>query len=1017
MDRRNFLKLIGTTGVLGACNQVEPPVAHLIPFVVPPDDIAPGMATWYSSVCRQCPSGCGISVRMLDGHAKKIEGNPLSPINQGKLCAMGEASLQVLYNPDRVKRPLKRVGPRGADQWEEISWEQATRIVVKELKKLQDAQMTDRLFLIGSPIRGHLSKLVSNFMAGYGSPHVYTYEFLDYAVLKSANKLVFGVESLPHYDIAHTDYLLSFGANFLERWLSPVGYSKAYGDFRQAPARPRRGKFVQCEPRLSLTGANADRWIALRPGSEGVLALGLSRIILNEGWHAERLGLQDAKAWRGLLNEYSIETVSQRCDIPQEVIGALAKEFATAPVSLALCGDAAMARPDGLFHAVAINILNTVVGNTNRKGGIRFYTPYETFGEKRLDWKRIMGLGQEIQEGKIQALFLHDANLLYHAPASLELQPDLEKLPFIVGFASFIDETNRMADLIFPLHTPLESFGDYIPEVASGHRTVGLMQPVVPPLYDTRPLGDVFISLAEGLGGRVSERFPWDNFESFLKEAWEERFFVSGLEERLDFGIDFRPFWTTLLKNGGRWDEKPSNAMVLKNTDLKLINNIIQGKSRNAEPHKDSFHLQLYPSITLHDGRGANQPWLQEAPDPMTTITWGSWVEIHSSVARRLGIQEGDLLQIETPEGSLEAPAYPRPGIRADTLAMPIGQGHTAYGRYATGRGVNPLKVVSPLIEAATGTLAWAASRVSIKKTGRKTTFAKTEGASDQGGHDMSLTLDAAEAERLKKGTSLQPIEALPNREGIALPGLSGLLAKYLQPERHNGPEDYRWGMVIDLDRCTGCGACNVACHAENNIPIVGEAGIRNQRSMDWIQIQRTWQPDPTPSARFLPMLCQHCGNAPCEPVCPVYATYHTPDGLNAQVYNRCVGTRYCAVNCPYKVRNFNWVQPEWPTPLDRQLSPEISVRDAGVMEKCTFCVQRIRKGKEDAKLENRKVKDGEIQPACVQACPADAMHFGSLLDHQSAVSKAARDPRRYRALEHLNTESAVIYLKRIIDT
>ena len=277
MDRRNFLKLIGTSSVLGACSQVEPPVKHLIPFVVPPEDGIPGKATWYSSVCRQCPSGCGISVKVREGQVKKIEGNPLSPINQGKLCAMGESALQVLYNPDRVKTPLRRVGERGAGQWEEIPWNKAMHILVEKLKALQDEGKMNRLHFISSPIRGHLSKLISKFMDGYGAPHSYVYELFDHEVLKTANQISFGIKSIPHYDIANTDYLLSFGANFLERWISPVQYSKAYGDFRQADSRKKRGKFIQCEPRLSLTGANADEWIAIRPGSEGILALGLSQ--------------------------------------------------------------------------------------------------------------------------------------------------------------------------------------------------------------------------------------------------------------------------------------------------------------------------------------------------------------------------------------------------------------------------------------------------------------------------------------------------------------------------------------------------------------------------------------------------------------------------------------------------------------------------------------------------------------------------------------------------------------------
>ncbi len=1019
MDRRHFLKMVGTAGVVGACTQVEQPVNQLIPFVVPPDDVVPGLAAWYSSVCQQCPSGCGIVVKIQEGQAKKIEGNPAHPVNRGKLCAMGESALQVLYNPDRIKQPLKRVGKRGSGEWAEIPWEEAYKTIVASLKGLQDAGQSDRLYFIGGPIRGHISKIITQFMTGYGTPHFYSYELYDTAVLKAANEHCFGVSRLPHYDIAHTDYLLSFGANFLETWISPVGFSKSYGEFRQGDSRRRRGKFVQCEPRLSLTAANADQWVALRPGSEGILALGLAHIIIEKGGHDTALSDQSVREWRSLLAEFKPDRVALLTDLPKDTIHQLAKDFSSIRPSLALCGSAPMARKDGLFHAVAVNILNLVVGNVSQKGGIQFFDAFEEINEKRLDWQRLSDLPEEIGAGQVKALFLNDANFLFHSPDFLKLEEAIEKIPFIVGFSSFMDETTVFSDLILPTHTPLEAFGDMIPEGEGGYRSVGLMQPVVPPLYETRPLGDIFIHLAGSLEGPVSERFPWDDVESFLKETWEEYFYVLSLEEGRGFGIDFRPFWSELLQNGGRWDKLPSKMKAPKKTDIQGLSEIVKGVKIENQSEASSFSLQLYPSIFLYDGRGANQPWLQEAPDPMTTITWGSWIEIHHTVAERMGIKEGDLIQVTSSGGSIEAPAYPTRGLRPDTLAMPIGQGHTAYGRYAKGRGVNPLKILSGALEASTASLAWGEMRVSIKKTGKLVQLAKTEGKPEQIDHQVALSISGEEARQLKSKAALDPIEALPSRTGVTLPAfLASSLSKYLRPEVHSKEGDYRWGMVIDLDRCTGCGACNVACHAENNLPIVGEEGVKNQREINWIRVERYWpkKPDDSEQSLFLPMLCQHCANAPCEPVCPVYATYHTPDGLNAQIYNRCVGTRYCAVNCPYKVRSFNWSQPVWPEPLDQQLSNDLSVRDAGVMEKCTFCVQRIRLAKEDAKIEKRMVRDGEIQPACVQSCPADAMRFGSLLDHKNVVSQAARDPRRYRVLEHLNTESAVIYLKRIID-
>ncbi len=1019
MDRRLFLKMVGTAGVLGACSQVEEPVKNLVPFVIPPEDVVPGKSTGYASVCQQCPSGCGIVVKVQDGQAKKIEGNPLHPVNQGKLCALGESALQELYNPDRLQTPMKRIGERGSGQWEAVSWEQANQIVVDRLKTLENNKKTDALYCISRPLKGHLNQIFNAFLEGFGSPHDYRYTFLDDTVLQKANALCFGIHGQVEYDLAQTNYLLSFGANFLETWRAPVYFSKAYGDFRQGKTRQTRGKFVQCEARMSLTAANADQWVSLRPGSEGILALGVAHLILNKGWHDPGLSNQAVAEWRELLSDFKPNQVAKWSDVSEETLLQLAKDFSSIRPSLALCGDAAMAQKSGLFQAVAVNILNIVAGNIGIKGGVQFFDPFESIDENHISWKEIDGIRQKMLSGQVQALILHEANPLFHAPESLRLEDAFKNVPFIVSLSAFMDESSAFSDLVLPLHTPLESFGDLLPSVDGGRRSVGLMQPVVAPLYDTRHVGDILMHWATALEGSVSEHFPWDNFESFLKEVWEEYFFLKGFEDGVGFGVDFKPFWTELLQKGGRWDEKASKPKTIHSPDIPGLGAVIHRKPELELLSGDNFYFIPAPSIFHLDGRGANRPWLQEAPDPMTTITWGSWLEIHPDTAGQLDIREGDLIKISSPEGAIEAPAYLSPGIRPDTLSMPIGQGHTAYGRYAEGRGSNPLKIIVPDFEAETGALAWAGTRVKIAKTGKHVKIAKTEGHTSQMDHQMAMSVSAEEAVRLNQQSSLKPIEALPSRKGVTLPAFfNQALSKYFRPQQNNQANDYRWGMVIDLDRCTGCGACNVSCHAENNLPITGEEAVKTQREINWIRIERYWpkSTEKQETPLFLPMLCQHCGNAPCEPVCPVYATYHTPDGLNAQVYNRCVGTRYCANNCPYEARSFNFVQPEWPQPLTQQLSPDLSVRDAGVMEKCTFCVQRIRTAKEDAKIEKRRVRDGEIQPACVSACPADAMLFGSLLDHESAVSLAASDPRRYRALEHLNTESAVIYLKRIID-
>ena len=390
----------------------------------------------------------------------------------------------------------------------------------------------------------------------------------------------------------------------------------------------------------------------------------------------------------------------------------------------------------------------------------------------------------------------------------------------------------------------------------------------------------------------------------------------------------------------------------------------------------------------------ANRPWLQELPDALTQIVWDSWLEVHPTDAKRLGVKQGDLLQVQSPSGQVELPAHLSGGVRPGTVAVPIGQGHTAYGRYAEGRGANPIPLLPPEPEAPSGGLPWIATRVTVKPTGRRHQLVSVAGSDRP--HDreivQSIPLAALQSGRLP--------EARPH-----------LLQIY--PE-HPHPQ-HRWGMAIDLNACIGCGSCVSACYAENNIPIVGKEQVGIGREMSWIRIQRVNVGEADrPVHHFLPMLCQHCDSAPCEPVCPTYATYHNPEGLNVQVYNRCVGTRYCSNNCPYKVRRFNWFPAEWPEPLHLQLNPDVTVRTRGVMEKCTFCVQRIQAGKLAAKAEGRALRDGEIVPACAQACPTRAIVFGDLKDPASEVSRLAQDARRYRVLEHLNTQPAITYLKKI---
>jgi molybdopterin-containing oxidoreductase family iron-sulfur binding subunit len=431
----------------------------------------------------------------------------------------------------------------------------------------------------------------------------------------------------------------------------------------------------------------------------------------------------------------------------------------------------------------------------------------------------------------------------------------------------------------------------------------------------------------------------------------------------------------------------------------------------------------VFPHPVLHDGRGANKPWLQELPDPVSKIAWHSWVEVHPETAKRWGVATGDFILLKSSFGAQKFPAWITRSVREDVLAVPTGQGHTAYGRYARDRSANAFELLGVQPNSYGGRTFMVAATAT--KTGEHRKIVTTEGSPRERGRGTVEVLGVAKAKALHQGDAPFHHAETPEYATEAVEWWGERQHEKNEIGDYKG-EHPRWGLAIDLSKCTGCSACVTACYAENNIATVGEEFMQRGREMSWLRLERYWLTDEQgepQGAVNSPMLCQQCGNAPCEPVCPVYAAYHTPDGLNAQVYNRCVGTRYCSNNCPYKVRYFNWYNyaekdaktDAWPDPLHMLLNPDVTVREKGVMEKCTFCVQRIRGAQNRARLEDRSVKDGDIVTACQQTCPSDAIVFGDLNDHHSRVFELAGNPRGYHVLAGLNTKPAITYLARVV--
>jgi anaerobic selenocysteine-containing dehydrogenase len=737
MHRRDFLKLSAITGATTALDSCGNPEHQLIRFI-PEEDLIPGVATWKPSVCTLCPAGCGLSVRVMEGDAevirqgqlglmkmglaKKLEGNPNHPVNQGKLCARGQAGLQVTYHPDRVRNPLKRSGARGSGQYQEVSWEEAIREVVSQVQRLQSTNQASSLAFLSRPLTGQRQMLIEQFLSSYGAPPPVYFELFDGAVERWANLASFGRPQLPTFDLARANYVLSLGADFLGTWNSPVAQGIGYGAMRQG--RPgARAKLVQVEARMSQTGANADEWISAHPGTEGALALGLAHVILEEKLlpaPSKSPATELVSGWNDGLPDFAPKMVETETGVPAEMIQRLARELAAHAPAVALIGGAPLAHTNGAINALAVNALNAVLGSLESPGGI-FFTPAlpsiaaassSPAATTQGSFSQLTTFVQQIVIGSRspQALLIYDANPVFATPDGSDIRAGLEKVPFIASFGSFIDETSSLADLILPDHSPLESWLDHVPESGTIQAALTLAPPAVIPLHSTRAMPDVLLAIARQLGGDVAKALPYKQFEDMLELAYADlqKFEGSASSAESDF-------WSKLQEQGGWW------SADIKSASARFPAGAV---TASAAPEFDGaeeaypFHFLPFASPMLYDGSLAHLPWLQEAPDVLSTAMWSSWVEINPQTAARLSIRQGDVVEVTSQHGTLRAPAIISPGIAPDVIAMPVGQGHERFGRYASGRGANPVAILAPKTDSKTGALAWAATRVKMTRMG-----------------------------------------------------------------------------------------------------------------------------------------------------------------------------------------------------------------------------------------------------------------------------------------------------------
>ncbi|MBM3885396.1 MAG: 4Fe-4S dicluster domain-containing protein [Gemmatimonadetes bacterium] len=993
VKRRDFLKVLGVGGAAATatgCSTGD--VEKLIPYLVSPDQTVPGVSNYYASTCRECAAGCGIIVEVRDGRAIKVEGNPDHPVNQGALCARGQSSLQGLYNPDRYRQPMKREG----DALVPTTWDDAIGILAGKLAEVRAAGTGSRAVVINQHEQGSFPVFLDGILGDYGiAPHL-SYDAEAPLAVAAANRAAYGA-AWPAIDFSAASLIVSFGADFLDGWGLSVPQQLAFAEARgKVEGAPR---FIYVGARRSLTGLNADQWIPVRPGSE--------------------LAVVNAIAGKG-----AIAAAAEAAGVGAGLLEGLAQEIRTARASALLAGGYG---PEAGAVASAVAELNKSRGNVGKT--IKPQDGYLAF-EGVAGHAEIRAAAARMAAGEVPLLIVRHANPAYTSAPGVGFAAAMDKVPFKVSFSSVPDETTSKCDLVLPDHHALEAWGDAEPV----RGTLSLQQPVMDPVFDSRATGDVLLAVAKRGGDYRSYVAGRVGGNAALKDAMPKAMARGSVATR----------------SASRASATPAGA----------------GAAQDG-----AFFLMTYPSPSLGDGRGANKPWLQELPDPVTKICWQTVVEMHPEALKALGVEDGEIVTVTTSAGTLTAPVFGYIGLRPDTVAVALGRGHVGAGRYADA-GENAWQLLAT-VEDRAGAAALAGTKANVAKAEGRQRIVTTEGSGRQHGRGIAQAIALPALLSGEAGHGHHTFEGQASTE--FLPGLRSPTANDAQgdmgvpnskdkgqydPDHWSGAARRRWAMTIDLAKCTGCSACVTACYAENNIPTVGGAwqgpqilpdrtgfgaNITRSREMAWIRLERYWEIDREPKdvvfdpehpdfeTRFIPMMCQHCGNAPCEPVCPVYATYHAPNGLNVQVYNRCVGTRYCSNNCPYKVRYYNWfgygdpsrTQYAFPEPLHWQLNPDVTVRQKGIMEKCTFCVQRIKEAEHRAALEQRAsvgedgvridgLRPDEFTTACAQACPSRAIVFGDAADDQWSVAQWVKDRRAYHVFEELNTYTAVVYLQKV---
>ncbi len=963
--RRDFLKVLGFGMAAVSLAACETPVKKAIPYLNKPEGEFPTIANWYASTYAEGGDYASVLVKTREGRPIKLEPNTLSRVSSG-VSARVHGSLLSLYDIEKLKGPAK-----GTDT--KVSWEQVDKDIMAQLAQV--AGNTTPIRLVSSTIISPSTKaVIADFTAKYPATTHIQYDANSASALLKANGGV-----VPAYDFSKAKTIVGIDCDFLGTWLMPGMFASQYAETRKLSSakggKRDMSRHYQFESILSLTGSNADYRTAVKPSQIGLVVTALyNKVAAKSGG----VGLSNAAVNLPNLDKAAADLIASK---GQALVVAGTNDPAVQTI---------------------VSSLNRILGSYGST--IASGSPLNV---RQGDDAAMNGFIDELKGGKVGAVIFLSANPVYDHPRGAEIAAALPKVPLSISFADRPDETASLAKYICPTTHYLESWGDAEPRIGS----YSLTQPAISVIYNTRQAESSLLKWA----GKNAD------YHEYVKAHWRSNMYSQAS------GGGFDQFWIKSLHDGV-FESKQGAASGISSSSSTSDDTGAASASiaRTYKTNGSGLELVLYEKVGMGTGNLANNPWIQEFPDPITKACWDNYACLAKATATELGVEQGDVVKIDLKGKALELPVVIQPGQALGTVAVAIGYGREKAGKSANGVGVNAY----PWATFVGGYLSFMPGEATLTKTGDFRDIAQTQTHDTVMGRE-SVLQDAVLPDYKKNVMAGRFIPKVETSEG---PKVATDITLW---NGHNY-NNHSWGMVIDLNSCTGCGACVIGCQSENNVSVVGRQEVINRREMHWIRIDRYYssksaesydaleEAAENPEVTFQPLMCQHCNNAPCETVCPVLATTHSSEGLNQMTYNRCVGTRYCANNCPYKVRRFNWFKYfdndnfdyHYNNDLGKMvINPEVTVRSRGVIEKCSMCVQRIQDGKLTAKKERRRPVDGEINTACAQTCPTNAITFGDMNDPGSKISKileVEREGRAFHMLEEINVRPQISYLTKI---